>query len=56
MAGLLGSGLKAHFEMNQRSLLRPLALSFIPLTAVKRGVSSAKGFALVFSSLGKSLI
>ena len=60
--GLLGSELKsifqlkAHFEIKERSLLRALALSFLSLTVVNRDVSSAKSFALVFSSLGKSFI
>ena len=39
--------LKANFEMEEKSLLRAFALSFIPLTIF---------FALIFSSLGKLLI
>ena len=60
--GLLGSGLKsifqikAHFEINIRSLWRVLALSFLSLTNVKRDVSSAKSFRVDFNSLGNSLM
>ena len=62
MAGLLGSGLKsifqlkADFEINIRSLLRVLTLSFLSLTIVKRDVSSAKSFTFDFNSMDKSLM
>ena len=47
-AGLVGSGLKSifqvktHFEINERSLLSTLALSFSSLTIAKKDVSSGK--------------
>ena len=58
----MGSGLKsilqlkAHFEINEKSLLRALALSFSSLTIVKRDVSPAKSLALDFNSFGRSFI
>ena len=61
-ASLLGSGLKsifqlkAHFEINERSLFRVMVLSFLSPTIVKRDVLSAKSLGLVFNSLGKSLM
>ena len=59
---MVGSGLnsifqlKSHFEINKRSLLSILALSFIFLIIVKRDVPSAINLTLNFNSFGKSLI
>ena len=61
-AGFVGSvlksifQLKAHVEINKRSLLSILALSFISLTIVKKDVSSANNFTLDFNLFGKSLM
>ena len=50
---LVGSGLKsifqlkAHLEINNRSLMRTSELSFLSLTIVKRNMSSAKSFTLI---------
>ena len=42
-------------EINNRSLLTVLALSFLSVTILKREVSSARSFALDFNSFGKNV-
>ena len=57
----VGSGLKsffnlkAHFEINERSWVRSLTLSFLSLTLQKLDVLSTSSFILLFNPLGMSL-
>lgn len=50
------SQLKAHLEINERSLTWSLALSFLSLTMLEIDVSSANTFALRFNHFGWSLM
>ena len=43
-------------NINDRSLMRILKISFLSLTKVNRDVLSAKSFTLSFNLLGKSLM